>query len=219
MPPRRKTKNATLPVEAHVHKKDKRKNIPTAELQDFVKEDETKPKKILYPRDPSLDPQLVWKGKDEQDQKSLEVPAVPVYIQEKIHPQVLIEDLRQFYAKEKPDSQINLFADFNGLEFENLIEFYQHEQNWSNRLILGDSLLVMNSLAEKEGLKGKVQMIYVDPPYGIRFGSNWQVSTRKRDIKDVGAWNTFISELFKRQTCDCERTADRNRLCLCADRG
>jgi len=112
------------------------------------------------------------------------VPAVPVYIQEKIHPQVLIEDLRQFYAKEKPDFQTNLFADFNGLEFENLIEFYQHEQNWSNRLILGDSLLVMNSLAEKEGLKGKVQIIYFDPPYGIRFGSNWQVSTRKRDIKD-----------------------------------
>src|SRR3972149_9441882 len=168
MPP--KKKNALTPVEATVHKKDKRKNIPTAELQDFVKEDEAKPKKILYPRDSSLDPQLVWKGKDEQDQKSLEVPAVPVYIQEKIHPQVLIEDLRQFYAKEKPDFQTNLFADFNGLEFENLIEFYQHEQNWSNRLILGDSLLVMNSLAEKEGLKGKVQMIYVDPPYGIRFG-------------------------------------------------
>jgi adenine-specific DNA-methyltransferase len=182
MPP--KKKNNLTPVEATVHKKDKRKNIPTAELQDFVREDEIKPKKILYPRDPSLDPQLVWKGKDEQDQKSLEVPAVPVYIQEKIHPQVLIEDLRSTFLKDNPPEQTNLFADFNGLEFENLIEFYQHEQNWSNRLILGDSLLVMNSLAEKEGLKGKVQMIYFDPPYGIRFGSNWQVSTRKRDIKD-----------------------------------
>src|SRR4030042_2746635 len=169
VPPRKKTINATLPVEAHVHKKDKRKNIPTAELQDFVKEDETKPKitkhkGLLYARDPSLDPQLVWKEKDEQDQKELEVPAVPVYIQEKIHSQVLIEDLRQFYTKEKPDFQTNLFADFNGLEFENLIEFYKHEQNWSNRMILGDSLLVMNSLAEKEGLKGKVQIIYFDPP-------------------------------------------------------
>ncbi len=184
-----KRKSANSSVDSLKHK-DKRKNIPTAELQDFVKEDEVKSKKILYPRDSSLDPQLVWKGKDEQDQKSLEVPAVPVYIQEKIQPQVLIEDLRRNSPLSKGDrglsapEQTNLFADFNGIEFEDLIEFYQHEQNWSNRLILGDSLLVMNSLAEKEGLKGKVQMIYFDPPYGIRFGSNWQVSTRKRDIKD-----------------------------------
>jgi adenine-specific DNA-methyltransferase len=184
----RKKKENSTPVEVVRHK-DKRKNIPTAELQDFVKDDEAKPKKVLYPRDPSLDPQLVWKGKDEQDQKSLEVPAVPVYIQEKIQPQVLIEDLRRMSQTvgahgDAPGFQTNLFADFNGIEFEDLIEFYQHEQNWSNRLILGDSLLVMNSLAEKEGLKGKVQMIYFDPPYGIKFGSNWQVSTRKRDIKD-----------------------------------
>jgi len=178
-----KKKPAKTSVDSLKHK-DKRKNIPTAELQNFVKEDEAKPKKILYPRDPSLDPQLVWKGKDEQDQKDLEIPAVPVYIQEKIHPQVLIDDLRRFHEKENPASQTNLFADFNGIEFEDLIDFYRHEQNWSNRMILGDSLLVMNSLAEKEGLKGKVQMIYFDPPYGIRFGSNWQVSTRKRDIKD-----------------------------------
>ncbi len=178
-----KKKPAKNSVESLKHK-DKRKNIPTIELQNFVKDDETKPKKILYPRDPSLDPQLVWKGKDEQDQKDLEVPAVPVYIQEKIHPQVLIEDLRRTSAKDNPPEQSNLFADFNGIAFEDLIDFYRHEQNWSNRMILGDSLLVMNSLAEKEGLKGKVQMIYFDPPYGIRFGSNWQVSTRKRDIKD-----------------------------------
>ncbi len=178
-----KKKSAKTSVESLKHK-DKRKNIPTAELQNFVKEDEAWPKKILYPRDQSLDPQLVWKGKDEQDQKDLEVPAVPVYIQEKIHPQVLIEDLRRTSAKDNPPDQANLFADFNGIEFEDLIDFYRHEQNWSNRMILGDSLLVMNSLAEKEGLKGKVQMIYFDPPYGIRFGSNWQVSTRKRDIKD-----------------------------------
>jgi adenine-specific DNA-methyltransferase len=178
-----KKKPAKNSVDSLKHK-DKRKNIPTAELQDFVKEDEIKPKKILYPRDPSLDPQLVWKGKDEQDQKDLEIPAVPVYIQEKIHPQVLIEDLRRTSAKDNPPEQSNLFADFNGIEFEDLIDFYRHEQNWSNRMILGDSMLVMNSLAEKEGLKGKVQMIYFDPPYGIRFGSNWQVSTRKRDIKD-----------------------------------
>ncbi len=128
----------------------------------------------------------MWKGKDEQDQRDLAVPAVPIYIQEKIHPQALIEDLRAHAKKDRPESQINLFADFNGLEddFQKKVDFYQHEQHWANRMILGDSLLVMTSLAEKEGLKGKVQMIYVDPPYGIRFGSNWQVSTRKRDVKD-----------------------------------
>ena len=185
-----KKKPAKTSVDSLKHK-DKRKNIPTAELHNFVKEDEIKPKKILYPRDTSLDPQLVWKGKDEQDQKDLEIPAVPVYIQEKIHPQVLIDDLRRnspltngVRGSSEDAIQPNLFADFNGIEFEDLIDFYRHEQNWSNRMILGDSLLVMNSLAEKEGLKGKVQMIYFDPPYGIRFGSNWQVSTRKRDIKD-----------------------------------
>ncbi len=170
------------PIETTVHK-DRRTNIPTEELRGFVIEDENKPKTILYPRDPSLDPQLVWKGKDEQDSQDLAVPAVPIYIQEKIHPKYLIEELRAQAKGDKP-SQLELFADFNGLQFEELVEFYQHEQNWSNRMILGDSLLVMTSLAEKEGLKGKVQMIYLDPPYGINFGSNWQVSTRKRDVKD-----------------------------------
>jgi len=175
----------SVDIEALRHK-DRRANIPTEELRDFVAEDEAKPKVILYPRDPSLDPQLVWKGKDEQDAKDLEVPAVPVYIQEKIHPKHIIEDLRA-QAKEGKPAQLDFFADFNGLQFEELVEFYQHDQNWTNRMILGDSLLVMTSLAEKEGLKGKVQMIYIDPPYGIKFGSNWQVSTRKRDVKDGSA--------------------------------
>ena len=169
-------------VETLKHK-DKRTNIPTEELRDFVAEDEKKPKTMLYPRDPSLDPQLVWKGKDEQDSADLEVPVVPVYIQEKIHPQAIVDDIRRT-AKEGQPGQADLFSDFNGIKFEDLIDFYHHEQNWSNRMMLGDSLLVMTSLAEKEGLKGKVQMIYIDPPYGIKFGSNWQVSTRKRDVKD-----------------------------------
>jgi adenine-specific DNA-methyltransferase len=164
--------------------KDKRVNIPTEELRDFVAEYEAKPKTLLYPCDPSLDPQLVWKGKDEQDSRDLAVPAVPIYIQEKIQPKAIIENVRAEARKEKQEPQIALFADFNGIEFEDLADFYKHEQNWSNRMILGDSLLVMSSLAEKEGLKGKVQMIYIDPPYGIKFGSNWQVSTRKRDVKD-----------------------------------
>ena len=178
-----KAKSADIDAIRH---KDRRTNIPTEELRDFVAEDEAKPKAILYPRDPSLDPQLVWKGKDEQDSKDLEVPAVPVYIQEKIHPKHIIEDLRA-QAREGKPAQLDFFADFNGLQFEELVEFYQHDQNWTNRMILGDSLLVMTSLGEKEGLKGKVQMIYIDPPYGIKFGSNWQVSTRKRDVKDGSA--------------------------------
>ncbi|MBW2341841.1 MAG: site-specific DNA-methyltransferase, partial [Deltaproteobacteria bacterium] len=178
----KKKNNKVKPVESLKHK-EKRANIPTEELRDFVKEDETRPKTILYPRDSSLDPQLVWKGKDEQDQQDLTVPALPIYIQEKIHPQAIIEDVRRTVEKEAP-AQFNLFADFNGLEFEEMIEFYQHEANWANRMILGDSLYVITSLAEKEGLKGKVQMIYIDPPYGIKFGSNWQVSMRKRDVKD-----------------------------------
>jgi adenine-specific DNA-methyltransferase len=115
------------------------------------------------------------------------LPVVPIYIQEKIHPQAIIEDLRRSHGKTsgRPvERQMCLFNDFNGIYFEQLIDFYHHEQHWSNRMILGDSLLVMSSLAEKEGLKGRVQMIYIDPPYGIKFGSNWQVSTRKRDVKD-----------------------------------
>jgi adenine-specific DNA-methyltransferase len=181
--PRNKA-NKSIPVETLRHK-DKRKNIPTEELRDFVAEDEKKPKTMLYPRDPSLDPQLVWKGKDEQDAKDLAVAVVPVYIQEKIHPQALIEDFRRT-AREGQPGQADLFSDFNGLpeDFDKRVDFYHYEGNWQNRMMLGDSLLVMTSLAEKEGLKGKVQMIYIDPPYGINFGSNWQVSTRKRDVKD-----------------------------------
>ena len=143
---------------------------------------------MLYPRDPSLDPQLVWKGKDEQDREDLAVPVVPVYIQEKVHPQAIIDALPR--TEQTAGGQTNLFADFNGLEddFEKKIDFYSQKDDrqkpWADRLILGDSLLVMASLAEKEGLKGKVQAIYLDPPYGIKFGSNWQVSTRKRDVKD-----------------------------------
>jgi len=177
-------------IEIHaIGHKDRRRNIPTEELRDFIADDERQPKTVVYPgllysRDPSLDPQLVWKGKDDQDRHALQVQSVPIYIQEKIHPQALIEDIRSEAKKSGPSESLRLFADFNGIAFDKQVDFYHHEQNWANRLILGDSLLVMTSLAEKEGLKGKVQMIYMDPPYGITFGSNWQVSTRKRDVKD-----------------------------------
>ena len=182
-------KNTRTKVKSIRHK-DKRANIPTEELRDFVADEELAPKTMLYPRDSSLDPQLVWKGKDEQDREDLAVPVVPVYIQEKIHPQAIIDALPR--TEQSGGNQTSLFADFNGgpADFAQKIDFYHHEQNWSNRLTLGDSLLVMTSLAEKEGLKGKVQTIYLDPPYGIKFGSNWQVSTRKRDVKDGKAEDT-----------------------------
>jgi len=193
---RKKAVTENTPVDTIRHT-DKRTNIPTEELRDFVDDDERAPQIMRYPRDTSLDPQLVWKGKDEQDAQDLEVPVLPIYIQEKIHPQVIIED---FLAHSKPggvsealgDYQADLFADFNGLpeDFDQRVDFYHHEQNWSNRLVLGDSLQVMTSLSEKEGLKGKVQMIYFDPPYGIKFNSNWQVSTRKREVKDGKADDT-----------------------------
>jgi adenine-specific DNA-methyltransferase len=130
--------------------------------------------------------QLVWRGKDTQDWSDLVVQVPPLYIQEKIHPKVIIDDLIR-RSKEKRQEETDapdLFADFNGLDPEARLEFYSHEQHWSNRMILGDSLQVMASLAEREGLKGKVQCIYIDPPYGIKFNSNWQVSTQSRDVKD-----------------------------------
>jgi adenine-specific DNA-methyltransferase len=140
-------------------------------------------------RNRDLDPQLVWRGKDEQDWSDLVVHAAPLYIQEKVHPKVLIDDLLR-ETKEREDSgwrppQFDLFADFNGIpKGADRTEFYQHDQNWSNRMILGDSLQVMASLAEREGLRGKVQCIYIDPPYGIKFNSNFQWSTTSRDVKD-----------------------------------
>jgi len=130
------------------------------------------------------DAQLTWRGKDQQDWSDLVVAAPPLYIQEKVHPQAIIEDLRRAGTRPKEDGAPDLFADFNGLPPDARTEFYQHDAHWSNRMILGDSLQVMASLAEREGLRGKVQCIYLDPPYGIKFNSNWQVSTQSRDVKD-----------------------------------
>ena len=125
-------------------------NIPAEELRGFVADDESAPKTLLYPRDPSLDPQLVWRGKDDvQTPESLEVPVVPIYIQEKIHPQALIEDLRRQARRKKHTDEDDLFGDFNGVLFEEMVDFYHHEQHWSNRMILGDSLLVMSFIGRK----------------------------------------------------------------------
>ncbi|MDW8465067.1 MAG: hypothetical protein RML35_02440 [Chloroherpetonaceae bacterium] len=158
--PRKKTKSPSnapnandAAVEAYAHDAT-RPNIPTAELSAFATDDEKRPKKIRYAYDPSLSPQLVWAGKAEQDQIGLEAEALPIYIQEKISPKAIIEALRE------APPQLDLFAEFNGLDFEKLVEFYQHDQRWTNRMILGDSLLVMTSLAEKEALKGKVHDLH-----------------------------------------------------------
>ncbi len=171
------------PVDALVHD-DKRLNIPTADAYDFVDEQAAKVASLHYPRDPSLDPQLVWKGKDEQGETDLVVAAPPIFIQEKIDPRVLIENLRDTSRTGEPEPELTIFDTFDGLEDWQTVEFYQHAANWSNRMILGDSLHVMASLAAKENLRGQVQMIYVDPPYGIEFRSNWQPTTRQREVKD-----------------------------------
>ena len=181
----------TKQVETLVHEGASRKNIPTAEFQSVMDKAQQTPLRIAYERrNRDLDPQLVWRGKDEQDWSDLVVPAPPLYIQEKVHPKVLIDDLlRQTKADVKAaDAQFDLFSDFNGIpKGADKTEFYAHDQNWSNRMILGDSLQVMASLAEREGLRGKVQCIYLDPPYGIKFNSNFQWSTTSRDVKDGNA--------------------------------
>ena len=185
----RKTKT----VKALTHGEASRTNIPTAEHEPVMEDDLRSPIEVAYERrNRDLDPQLVWRGKDEQNWSDLVVQAPPLFIQEKVHPKALIADLLRHSkegererAAEQPGFQTDLFADFNGLPSPDArTEFYQHDANWSNRMILGDSLQVMASLAEREGLRGKVQCIYIDPPYGIKFNSNFQWSTTSRDVKD-----------------------------------
>lgn len=218
----KKKPSAKKPVEELKHDDASRRNIPTAEFGP-VMGDAAAPIAVEYSRapvgqagladmppqaaastpnplqddiaarNPDLDPQLVWRGKADTP---LTVPAPPLFIQEKVHPRALVEDLRRqseaaSIAKElaggvPAQEQIDLFSDFNGLpdDPEAKTEFYEHDQHWTNRMILGDSLQVMASLAEREGLRGKVQCVYLDPPYGIKFNSNFQWSTTSRDVKD-----------------------------------
>ena len=174
------------------HEEASRKNIPTAEYQSVMRSDEQSPLQVAYERrNRDLDPQLIWRGKYSDnglEDTTFTVPAPPLYIQEKVHPKVLIDDLKRQTENAKGeavDGQIDLFADFNGLPSEDAkTEFYQHDAHWSNRMILGDSLQVMASLSEREGLKGKVQCIYIDPPYGIGFNSNFQWSTTSNKVSD-----------------------------------
>ena len=180
-------------VTAFKHEAAKRSNIPTVEHEPVMEAGDQRPLPVTYERrNRDLDPQLVWRGKDEQDLSDLRVPAPPLFIQEKVKPKVLIDDLLRMTRRSRagrqatePGAQADVFGDFNGLPSDAAkTEFYQHDANWSNRMILGDSLQVMASLAEREGLRGKVQCIYMDPPYGIKFNSNFQWSTTSRDVKD-----------------------------------
>lgn len=176
-------------VETLTHEEASRKNIPTAEYQSVMHDEDKSPLQVAYERrNRDLDPQLVWRGKDQQDWSDLVVNAPPLYIQEKVHPKALIDDLmRETREREQEPEEgtADLFGDFNGLpEDADRTDFYQYDANWQNRMILGDSLQVMASLAEREGLRGQVQCIYIDPPYGIKFNSNFQWSTTSRDVKD-----------------------------------
>lgn len=205
MATRKKAADATgKSVDSLRHEEAKRKNIPTAEYQSVLEKQKLAPVQVTYPRtggsaladekaarNPDLDPQLVWRGKDRQDWSDLVVHAPPLYIQEKVHAKALVDDLlRETKERQHVGGEItpDLFSDFNGVPKDaDKTEFYAHDQNWSNRMILGDSLQVMSSLAEREGLRGKVQCIYFDPPYGITFNSNFQWSTTSRDVKDGNA--------------------------------
>lgn len=212
----KKTQTPGKSIEQITHTEAKRKNIPTVEHQSVMQHHEQAPVQVTYPRanpqwldelcalhdtgkmppefqqrlNRDLDPQLIWRGKDQQDWSDLVVNAPPLYIQEKVKPKVLIDDLRRQTEEQReavaPQPQtLDLFGDFNGLpEGADRTEFYQHEGHWQNRMILGDSLQVMASLAEREGLRGKVQCIYFDPPYGIKFNSNFQWSTTTTKVKD-----------------------------------
>src|SRR5579872_3695070 len=157
--PTKTPKTETKKIASLKHDEASRKNIPTAEYQSVMRQEEQNPLRIAYERrNRDLDPQFVWRGKDEQDWSDLVVQAPPLYIQEKVHPKALIDDLMRRSEKDRQadQDQFDLFGDFNGVpEGDAKTEFYQHDANWSNRMILGDSLQVMASLAEREGLRGK----------------------------------------------------------------
>lgn len=186
----RSTSKGPTPVSSITHD-EKRVNNPTAEIaEQFGGPALEEVRQVRYARDESLDPQLVWRGKyppaeePEGYDDSLVTDAPPIYIQEKIDPRVLIENLRRTAERPDDEPEFTLFDSFDGLDDLQQIEFYEHDANWSNRMILGDSLQVMASLAQREKLRGKVQMVYIDPPYGIKFGSNWQVRVGKKDLTD-----------------------------------
>ena len=174
---KKKSDSNQLPIEQYEHKDKQRLNNPPVGLVDS-RTDNGGLKKKTYQYDPHLDPQLQWAGKAEHT--SFDVPTVSLHVYERIDPRRIIESVQK--EKESP-FQISLF-ETEKKPLREAIEFYKHKENWTNRLIAGDSLLVMNSLLEKEGMGGKVQMVYFDPPYGIKYGSNFQPFVNNRDVKD-----------------------------------
>lgn len=174
------TKKSDANIEQYTYNDKKRPYNPPVGLV-TPDTDKDLPKK-KYSHDPHLDPQLIWSGKKENT--SFEVDTVSLHVHERIDPITIIENV----MKKQKYQQETLFHYFelpeNNLPNRQAIEFYKHDQNWSNRLIAGDSLLVMNSLLQKENMASKVQMIYFDPPYGIKYGSNFQPFVNKKDVKD-----------------------------------
>jgi len=177
-------------IEQYEHKDKTRVNNPPVGLVD-AHTDNGGYKKKTYQYDPHLDPQLQWAGKTEHT--SFDVPTVSLHVHERIDPRRIIETVRK---EEEAPTQMSLFEE-QKKPLREAIEFYKHKENWSNRLIAGDSLLVMNSLIEKEGMGGKVQMVYFDPPYGIRYGSNFQPFVNKRDVKEKDDDLTSEPEMIK----------------------
>ena len=174
----RSRKNAKKNIETYIHPDKERINNPPVGL--VTPDTDQDAGKKTYAYDPHLDPQLTWAGKAEHT--SFEVPTVSLHVHERIDPRSIIEAVRK---QDSAAPQLSLFATpEENPPIRQAIEFYKHKHNWTNRLVAGDSLLVMNSLLEKEGLAGKVQMVYIDPPYGIRYGSNFQPFVNKRDVKD-----------------------------------
>lgn len=172
-------KGAKRPIEQYNHTDKKRVNNPPVGL--VTPETDQKETKRTYAYDPHLDPTLQWAGKVER--LSFEVPTTSLHVHERIDPRSILEAVRKKNGNNY--EQMSLFsAKTENPPLREAIEFYKHAHGWSNRLIAGDSLLVMNSLLEKEGMSGHVQMVYFDPPYGIRFGSNFQPFVNKRDVKD-----------------------------------
>lgn len=195
------------------HKGEKRKNIPDAGLSAYNYKPQVR---VKYSYDAHLDPQLVWSGKTERT--SFEVETVSLHIHERVSTQAILETVK----RSERLRQLKLFAEPE-LPFDKRIEFYQHEMDWANRLILGDSLLVMNSLKERELMEGKVQMIYMDPPYGIKYSSNFQPRINNRDVKDTDDDLTREPEQIQAYRDTWELgvhsylTYLRDRLLLCRD--
>ena len=179
MAPRNRLPGGPVPVDAIRHE-DKRLNIPTADSDELLTKRRAARCSFAGTATPPSTPNWSGRARTSRTARTWSSMRHRSTSRRRSSRRCIIENLRRVQGQE----QLDLFDDFDGLSGYDAVEYYQHEANWSNRMILGDSLQVMASLAEKENLRGKVQMIYIDPPYGIKFGSNWQVSTGKRDVKD-----------------------------------